>query len=71
MLAINGSPEFTGLRVTVSVGFNRPLARLVRTRCVPVKIKFKRYGRRLLTWLTEHEVDALLAALNAGRASWV
>jgi hypothetical protein len=36
-----------------------------------VKIKFKRYGRRLLTWLTEHEVDALLAALNAGPASWV
>ncbi len=36
-----------------------------------MKIKFKRYGRRLLTWLTEHDVDALRAALNAGPASWV
>ena len=39
-LAINGSPEFTGLRVTVSVGPDRPLARLVCTGCVPMKIKF-------------------------------
>jgi hypothetical protein len=35
-----GSPEFAGLRASVSVGLDRPLAALVCTRCVPAKIKF-------------------------------